>query len=150
MPGPAPKPTALKIIKGNPGKRPLPINEPKPRVCAPRPPLDLSKEEKKHFRKIAKQLAELKVMTALDADALSMYCVAHARWKRANDELLLDGYVVTNSMGQDTRSPWIIISEKAFDQMKGILTEFGMTPSSRSKVQVIGGQDKEADPWNKV
>ncbi len=30
MPGRKPTPTALKLLKGNPGKRPLPENEPNP------------------------------------------------------------------------------------------------------------------------
>ena len=47
--GPAPEPTALKILAGNPGKRKLPENEPQPQgtpICPawlspPTPPVDL-------------------------------------------------------------------------------------------------------------
>ncbi len=33
--GPAPKPTALRILEGNPGKRPLNASEPRPRAGRP-------------------------------------------------------------------------------------------------------------------
>lgn len=39
--GPKPKPTAIKILEGNPGKRPLNLNEPKPQRIAPECPVYL-------------------------------------------------------------------------------------------------------------
>ncbi len=42
MPGRPPKPTALKLLQGNPGKRPLPKGEPRPPVGC-EPPANLTK-----------------------------------------------------------------------------------------------------------
>src|SRR5439155_23962240 len=40
--GPAPTPTALRILRGNPGRRPLPLNEPRAPLGPPPPPPELS------------------------------------------------------------------------------------------------------------
>ena len=45
-----PKPTNLKLIEGNPGKRPLPGNEPKPKPKAPSMPSDLDYQAKKTWK----------------------------------------------------------------------------------------------------
>ena len=44
MPGPPPKPTKLKLLAGNPGKRPLNENEPEPEAVAPSVPAHLDDE----------------------------------------------------------------------------------------------------------
>jgi len=145
------KPTALKVLQGNPGRRPLPENEPVLKVEIPRPPPNLSKEAKKHYRKVAKQLADCKVLTLLDGDALAIYCEAYARWSRAHDELTKDpDWIVYTEKGYPMTTPWLAISSKAFDQMRALLAEFGMTPASRTKVSTVGGDGKKDDPWSTV
>ena len=48
--GRKPTPTAIKVLEGNPGKRPLNANEPKPKKKAPRCPSWLEDEAKKNGR----------------------------------------------------------------------------------------------------
>lgn len=45
--GRKPTPTAIKVLEGNPGKRPLNANEPKPKKKAPRCPSWLEEEAKR-------------------------------------------------------------------------------------------------------
>lgn len=146
MPGRKKKPSALSIIQGNPGKRPLNDKEPKPKAEAPRCPSILSPDAKKHWRTIVKQLAAAKIMTKLDTDALAIYCEAYARWADANAHLQKFGIVVKTPKGWPMQSPYLSISNKAFEQMKGMLSEFGMTPSSRTKVSVVD-EGKGGDGW---
>ena len=146
----AKKPTALKVLQGNPGKRPLPENEPRLQVEVPRTPPHLSPVAKKHFPKIAKQLAAMKVMTKQDTDALVIYCEAYARWYKANQELLTCDWVTKTDNGYPVQTPWLSISNKAFIEMKTMLTEFGLTPASRTKVQMIGDDGGAKDPWSQV
>ena len=54
--GRIPIPTAIKILQGNPGKRPLNQNEPKPIKRAPKCPTWISSEAKKEWRRMCKQL----------------------------------------------------------------------------------------------
>jgi P27 family predicted phage terminase small subunit len=81
--GRRPKPTALKIIAGNPGKRPLNKNEP---VYASleigNPPEDSSEEVKSEWFSIGSQLAEFGILQTVDRHIFHRYCDALVRWKR--------------------------------------------------------------------
>src|SRR5262249_2761807 len=92
--GPKPKPLKLKILGGNPGKRPLNLREPKPPARLPRCPSHLNKAAKKEWRRIVPILSEMKVLTQIDGTALGMYCQAHARWVEANAKIEEYGVVL--------------------------------------------------------
>ena len=153
-------PTNLAILKGNPGKRPLPKNEPKPQLVKPSAPAHLCPAAKKHWRKTVKELYAAKLMTRLDIDALTLFCQSYATWIEANERLMADGMIITPVLGTDddgnpllgvpTVSPWLGISNKCFDQMRRILVEFGMTPASRAKVTTVSAKEKKPDGWGKV
>jgi P27 family predicted phage terminase small subunit len=83
----------------------------------------------------------------MDTMALSMYCEAFATWRQANDHLLAEGMVIFTKKGYPVQSPWFAISRTSHDQMYRLLTQFGMTPSSRGGVQVIGDSEEEANPF---
>lgn len=133
MRGRKPTPTALKIVHGNPGKRALPVDEPIPPAGADAPDW-LSPLAAEHWPTIARQLADAGVLTVMDAPALALYCEAFARWKQASDHVLKHGQVVKSPTGVLKQSPYLLIANKAHDQMAKMLIEFGMTPSSRSRV----------------
>lgn len=133
MRGRKPTPTALKIVRGNPGKRALPENEPTPQAGALTPEW-LSPQAAEHWLEVAAQLEAAGVLTVIDAAALALYCEAFARWRAAMDHLRINGLVVTTPSGYPVQSPYLAIANKAHDQMAKLLIEFGMTPSSRSRV----------------
>lgn len=49
--------------------------------------------------------------------------------------------------GFPVQSPFLAIANKALEQMTKLMIEFGMTPSSRTRVHAIGAE-KEADPMD--
>ena len=79
--GRKPKPTALKELEGNPGKRSLNPSEPKPPQKAPSCPAWLEKEAKREWRRLSKGMEQLGILTELDRAAFAGYCQAYARWK---------------------------------------------------------------------
>ena len=83
--GRKPTPTAIKELEGNPGKRPLNKNEPKPTKKAPPCPKWLEPEAKKEWRRLAKKMEQLGVLTEVDMAAFAGYCQAYARWREAED-----------------------------------------------------------------
>ena len=83
--GRKPKPTAVKVLEGNPGKRSLNTNEPKPVKKAPRCPAWLEDEAKKEWKRMAKQMEQLGILTEIDMAAFAGYCQAYARWKEAEE-----------------------------------------------------------------
>ncbi len=81
--GRKPKPTAIKILEGNPGKRQLNEHEPQPMKKAPSCPKWLEPEAKREWRRLAKTLEAMGVLTEADMAAFAGYCQAYARWKEA-------------------------------------------------------------------
>lgn len=151
MRGRKPRPTNMKLIRGNPGKRPLSTNEPKPaRLDTLRAPPGLSKAAQKHWRVISRQLHNAGILTVLDRQALALYCDAYARWAQANEQITKFGIIIQAPSGYPIPSPYLSIANKAFDQMLKLMAEFGMTPSSRSRVTLSDPAPTETDPWRRL
>ena len=74
MRGRKPKPTALKLIEGNPGKRPINGHEPKPPASKPTCPSHLSPTAKAEWKRLAEALHRIGLLTQADRTALAAYC----------------------------------------------------------------------------
>lgn len=137
MRGRKPKPTQLKVLEGNPGKRPLNAAEPQPRPERPTCPRWLLPEAKREWRRIVPELARLGLLTIVDRAALAAYCQAYARWRQAEEELArLKNTVMATPSGYVQQLPQVTISQKERQLMKAFLTEFGLTPASRTRLSV--------------
>lgn len=137
-----PIPTALKVLRGNPGKRPLNDREPKPKRILPRAPAYLNAEAKREWRRMGGRLYNIGLVTEIDETALAAYCAAWARWVEAERQLQKFGTVI--KMGTTLiPSPYLSVANKAMAQMVKLLAEFGMTPSSRSRVKVEAEAEQE-------
>jgi P27 family predicted phage terminase small subunit len=152
--GRRPLPTAVKKLRGNPGRRPLNPDEPKLDAKAPAMPPDLPELAVQEWKAIVPLLLRLGVITEIDGKALAAYCFAYARWREAEDLVAqLGGRVVTERTyheGECTserfkRNPADVISSDALKLMKSYLIEFGLTPATRSKLRLEKPKDVE-DP----
>lgn len=136
--GRKPSPTKLKLVRGNPGHRPLPEDEPE--IAAPselpEPPEHLDAEACREWNRTGSLLLAAGLLTELDLSALALFCVAYSRHKDATDQLQEFGMLQrAPGSGFPMQSPYLAISNKAMDQMLKIQAEFGMTPSSRTRVR---------------
>jgi P27 family predicted phage terminase small subunit len=131
--GRKPKPTALKLLNGNAGRRPLNEAEPMPKVGEPAPLNSLTPEALAHFRDLTGKLTAVRVLTINDGPALSALAQSIADYEQATSELATQGKVITTERGA-VKNPWTTIQKEAFAQMQKGFTEFGLTPSSRSKI----------------
>ncbi|MEM7131188.1 MAG: phage terminase small subunit P27 family [Chloroflexota bacterium] len=157
MAGRPPKPSNVTKLHGNPSKRKLNDAEPKPKVKIPSAPKILQGEARKEWRRISKELHALGLLTDIDRAALTMYCQAWGRWMQAEEALaetfenddgeirLKNPLVATTDRGYEHTSAWLQVSTQAYKQMKQLLTEFGMTPSARSRIRVE--MPKEEDDY---
>lgn len=88
-------------------------------------------------------------MTEIDRTALAAYCQLYARWVDAEEHLAQDGVVITGTDEEGIpyfrQSPYLSVANKALEQMSRMLIEFGMTPSSRTRVKAQRKQ--EDDPF---
>ncbi len=138
MRGRKPKPTAIKRLEGNPGKRPLNKNEPQPPVpeSVPRAPRHLNHEAKREWRRMIKVLMGLGLYTDVDRAALAMYCQAWGRWVVAERRLAEEGEVLLTATGYHYQNPWRSEANKAQELMRKLISEFGLSPSARSRLSV--------------
>ena len=130
------KPTRIKELTGNPGKRPLNRREPQPDQGPPTRPNWLLPEAKREWVRVTRELAEMGLLARADRAALSNYCEWWARWVQAERALKECGLTFTTQNGYVQQRPEVAIAQKAAAICKSFLTEFGLTPASRSRVVV--------------
>ncbi len=134
MRGRRPKPTRLKILTGNPGKRPLNADEPRPEVAVPECPVELGAIARGEWDRMVAQLAPLRILTQLDRAALASYCGAYAMWAEATEAIQKYGAMVKSPSGYPVQSPYVAIANRQTEIMMRIASEFGFTPASRSRI----------------
>ena len=142
--GRKPTPTALKVLEGNPGKRKLNEAEPKPKKKAPACPKWLEPEAKKEWRRLAKKMEALGVLTEVDMAAFAGYCQAYARWKQAEERITDRGLVIRTPSGYPQQVPYISIAQQYLRLMNQFAEQFGLTPAARSRI--IAGNAEDGPP----
>jgi P27 family predicted phage terminase small subunit len=136
-----PQPTALKILRGNPGKRPLNAAEPKPAADGVVPPAWLAQDALEKWHELSPILLAVGVLTRADVGPLARYCDTWAWWRRCRDVIDRDGdtVVVRDNAGNvkwSQQRPEVGIVSKLAQQMHRLESEFGLTPSARSAIHV--------------
>lgn len=145
MAGRTPKPTALKLVTGNPGKRASNKQEPDPTYLQNlTPPAWLPPAAAEVWKELAKPLSDAKLLTEVDVPMLAMACVSISQYRyavsRVGDAMVKskvekddDGKLV--EVGEHI-NPWAMIQSMSFKQAMVVLREFGMSPSARSRVAI--------------
>ena len=150
MAGRTPKPTALKVVTGNPSKRALNKNEPKPDLRIPECPEYIVGNAKNAWDKLAVMLESMGVLTIADGLALERLCECYAEILECRELIELNGRVYSSVSGEDgmllKANPAVGQLQDADRRFKSYLVEFGLTPASRSKIQVIQKEDDKQDP----
>ena len=146
--GRPPKPDALKALGGYPGHRPPGPNAVQLECKAPRCPKWLSKDARKIFRRMCKELKELRTIATIDQGAIVMYAVLAARFQEAEAGVRKSGLIVKDEKGRPRVSPYVKICNDCIAQLLRISTEFGLTPASRGRIHAIppapASEDTEA------
>ncbi len=135
--GRPPKPTAIKELEGNPGKRPLNKHEPKPKKKAPRCPMWLLPDAKAEWERLSGSLEKLGLLTKSDMAAFSGYCQAYARWKEAEEFISKHGSILKTNSGYIQQIPQVSIAQQYLKQMRSFASELGLTPAARSRMIII-------------
>lgn len=145
--GRRPKPTALKERLGNPGKRPLNDAEPQPQPASTRTPHGMSAGAKKFWRSLAADLVELGVLTAVDVPAFILMAEHYGVARAAVKELTLDSgelkLLVLDQNGMDRKHPLLQVLRDNSSAFRAFATEFGMTPSSRSRLKLAAPEEDD-------
>jgi P27 family predicted phage terminase small subunit len=136
MRGRRPKPSRIKILAGNPGKRPMNTNEPRPEPMVPDCPSELGPTARQEWERLAGELGRLRILTVLDRAALAAYCNAYGLWAEATEAIQKYGTMVKSPTGYPIQSPYVSIANRQAEIMIRIASEFGFTPASRSRITI--------------
>lgn len=141
--GRKPKPTALKLLEGNPGKRPINEHEPIPPKGTVKCPSWLEQEAKKEWKRLAPSLEAMGVLTQADLTAFAGYCQAYARWKEAEEFISQHGSIFQTPSGYVQQVPQVSIAQQNLKIMQSFCSEFGLTPATRARIIANGGGKEE-------
>jgi P27 family predicted phage terminase small subunit len=110
------------------------------------PPKHLDRIAKNEWRRLASRLNVHKMLTPADRTAFAAYCAAYSTHVRAELALSKKPSLAYKTPGGVLR-PWpeIQINNQALAQMHRFLTEFGLTPSSRSRLDIHTPKEGDSD-----
>ncbi len=144
--GPKPKPTKLKLVEGNPGKRKINKREPKPTNAIPSCPRQLNATARAEWKRVSAILHRNGLISLLDRAALAAYCSSYARYiyfeaKLAKKPGLAIQKLGTKENPYEQVSPMFTIMKQSMKDMNSFLAKFGMSPSDR--VGLVGSLDPD-------
>ena len=160
--GPAPEPSILKYLKGNPSKGTLNGDEPTPELLGASfpPPPTLEGKAVEVWRDMVIRLSSMRVLTQADVPTLTRYCIEAVLYLACYEKVKIAGEEYTHWEPDPNRSdgklrikytqvaPWATQMNRHHAAMLRIEQEFGMTPSSRSQVNVNGSNsDSPLAQW---
>lgn len=126
------KPTAIKEIEGNPGKRALNKSEPKPSGL-PSPPTAMSNRAKTVWKRLVVAMPP-GVFAATDSYALAAYCEAASNHQLATAKIAGGEIETTGSTGQTKLSPWFAVQSDSARLMATLGAKLGLDPVSRQAI----------------
>lgn len=146
--GRTPQPSKIRLITGNPGKRPINKQEPQPAEGIPKKPKNfLTEEASAEWDRIVPQLTACGLLTHLDFAALLGYCMTYSDYIMATREVQRLGPVITCPNGALQKNPYMAQANASLKLLRGFMADFGLSPASRSRVTVAEGS--EDDPLKK-
>lgn len=149
MRGRKPKPTALKLVTGNPGRRPVNKREAKAKRVIPAAPEHMSAKAREVWGSLSTRLDRLGLLTELDALALELLCENYVEILELRDEIDTHGRTQDVKTENDTvvrARPQVGMLSDAERRFRAMMNEFGMTPSARSRVTATPDDARASDP----
>jgi P27 family predicted phage terminase small subunit len=152
-PGPAPKPTKLKEMAGNPGHRPLNDAEPEYSDECYLPDW-LPDGARAEWERVAPHLRELGLLTVVDRAAFAGYCIAVDQLERATDALQPTEdnprpEIQKAPSGYEVPSGAELMRRQSLKEIRAFAAEFGFTPAQRSRIKVPKKHESK-NPFDRV
>lgn len=153
--GPKPKPTIIHQMNDNPGKRDISerielesrVERIEPGAITEAPEWIKSNPiAKAEWERVAPILADLGLLKVNDTSALEAYCKCWSRYIEAEkqmDELGSTIFQPSQKSKYIQQLPQIAIAQKYLKLCKDFMAEFGLTPSSRGRMQLPGENDED-------
>ena len=147
--GPPPTPTKILKLRGSYHAEHR-AGEPEPEVARPDRPEWLCELAAVAWDQIVPELDAMNILGRIDGNALARYCTLWARWRECDDKITKygDSFAIKNEKGETVGFhpfPHSVQANKLCQLLSRLEGEFGMTPSSRSRIQVPGNKPKQED-----
>ncbi len=156
--GPSPQPTAVRLLNGNPSRRPINRSEPKPLEIAPACPAHVQEDDVAHaeWQRLLPILLRMKVLTEADGLVLANLCIVHShlilqlskmREFNAQSKSGLAGMVIQTKSGYLALNQLYSNVQACMEQELKLCRELGLTPSARSRMNTekSKGENDDAD-----
>lgn len=137
MKGRKPLPAAVKAARE--GRKCPAVPAGPPPECPPH----LGPEARREWDRVIPALVEIGLVGAVDTAILAAYCETYAQWVKASAILEEEGYTASGSNGNIVLNPLARWVTQLKDQLRQQCSELGLTPSSRARLQVPGGEEAE-------
>lgn len=156
--GPAPQPTELKLLRGNPGKRPILPDLFSPDKEAPPCPAHIIGPAREHWDYVCAELNRYGMLARTDMGQLALLCTVWARYIEAEEMIAMAAAQAPASKGWLqkregaaglTVAPWLRVSRDAIDQYTRLAQKFGLSPADRVRVQASAGAAKAIESEDK-
>lgn len=135
--GPAPKPTALKLLQGERHRDRINDSEPIPRDALPVCPESVEPAVRAIWDFTMLELAHMKIVASIDRDALLAYCEAVVTHRESSALLHREGLTASNAAGTLVKHPATTIQRESAELIRRFAQEFGLTPSGRTRIRTM-------------
>jgi P27 family predicted phage terminase small subunit len=141
--GRKPRPAHLKLLEGNPGKRRVPVGEPRPPIGpVPEAPGFLATDARAEWDRVSTSLYHMGLLTDADVAPLAAYCQAYGRWvaaerviaAMAEKDQVTGGLMIKTTNGNAIQNPLVGTANTAARDMLRFASEFGLTPVARARL----------------
>jgi P27 family predicted phage terminase small subunit len=154
-----PVPLNLRVLRGNPGKRPLrPEPEPAPLPESPEPPVFLVGHAAEEWRRVVIDLHVIGVLRGVDVQLLAAYCTSFATWRTAVETLatlaakdaVTHGLLVRTKAGDAKRNPLVKVASDAALDMLRFGNEFGLGAVARARIAAGWSPPEQASKFGSL
>lgn len=133
--GPLPQSAALKILAGNPGKRPIRRGTSAASGAVACPEW-LKGEARAEWKRLAPALLKAEILKPVDQVSFSIYCQTIARWRECQRVIDQHGPLYLNARGSLLARPEVAMGIKWGKEARALGAEFGLSPASRARLEV--------------
>ena len=109
--------------------------------------MPLSRDARQEWIRVGGILLRMRVLTEADLSALAAYATVYSRWVQAKRYIARKGVMVRPAPGSRSRvqNPMLAVANRCLKQMMHFLGEFGLTPSTRTRIVSADASETDAE-----
>lgn len=118
-------------------------------------PPDLDDDAKKYWKKFAPMLNRIGILTEADGEVFGIMCQIRSRIQKIHRVLETEPYTqekhTVDGAGQEhtelKKNPFIMMEQEYYKLFRAYASEFGLTPSSRSRLSTTKPEEDRLDKF---